>query len=69
MENKHWFHTGDLVTGYCHYKHTEVCGIIIDDDVFHEVNVWEQYVKVRWTDGKVTIRTSNTLGMVKVREQ
>jgi len=60
-------HTGDLVTGYCHYKHTEVCGIIIDDDVFHEEYVQDQYVKVVWNDGKVT--TSNTLGMNKAREQ
>ena len=60
------FYTGDLVA--CDIdNHNEVYGIIINDDVFHDSVNQNQYVKVRWTDGKVT--TSNTLGMVKVREQ
>jgi len=67
MKNKR-FHTGDLVVaGALGPADSEVCGIIINDDVFHDSVNQDQYVKVRWTDGKVT--TSNTLGMVKVREQ
>ena len=60
------FYTGDLVAaGVGNYN--EIYGIIINDDVFHDSVNQNQYVKVRWTDGKVT--TSNTLGMVKVREE
>ena len=60
------FLTGDLVAaGVGNYN--EIYGIIINDDVFHDSVNQGQYVKVRWTDGKVT--TSNTLGMVKVREE
>tara|TARA_Y100000310_G_scaffold339905_1_gene434051 strand:+ start:526 stop:726 length:201 start_codon:yes stop_codon:yes gene_type:complete len=66
MDSKR-FYTGDLVAGYCHYTRTEVYGIIINDDVFHDVDERDQYVKVVWNDGKVT--TSNTLGMIKAREQ
>ena len=65
MESKR-FYTGDLV-GAAIGTWTEVYGIIINDDVFHDGVNQGQYVKVRWTDGQVT--TSNTLGMVKVREQ
>jgi hypothetical protein len=66
MDSKR-FYTGDLVAGYCHYTRTEVYGIIINDDVFHDAVKRDQYVKVVWNDGKVT--TSNTLGMIKAREQ
>ena len=60
------FYTGDLVAaGVGNYN--EIYGIIIDDDVFHDGVNKSQYVKVRWTDGQLT--TSNTMGMVKVREQ
>ena len=48
-------------------SYSEIYGIIINDDVFHDSVNQDYYVKVRWTDGQVT--TSNTLGMVKVREQ
>ena len=65
MESKR-FHKGDLVGAYMG-SHSEVYGIIINDDVFHDGVNLGQYVRVRWTDGQVT--TSNTLGMVKVREQ
>jgi len=67
MDSKR-FYTGDLFAGYCHYTRTEVYGIIINDDVFHDDHPHrDQYVKVVWNDGKVT--TSNALGMVKVREE
>ena len=65
MEDKR-FHTGDLV-GADIGSYNEIYGIIINDDVFHDSVNQGYYVKVRWTDGKVT--TSNTLGMVKVREE
>jgi len=61
------FYTGDLVSYQDIDTYNETYGIIINDDVFHDGVNQGQYVKVRWTDGKVT--TSNTLGMVKVREQ
>ena len=64
MESKR-FHTGDLV-GADIGSYNEIYGIIINDDVFHDSVNQSYYVKVRWTDGQVT--TSNTLGMVKVRE-
>ena len=65
MESKR-FHTGDLV-GAAIGSYSEIYGIIIEDDIFSDGFKADQYVKVRWTDGQVT--TSNTLGMVKVREQ
>ena len=60
------FHTGDLVATDIG-SYSEIYGIIINDDVFHDSVNQGYYAKVRWTDGKVT--TSNTLGMVKVREE
>jgi hypothetical protein len=65
MESKR-FHTGDLV-GAAIGSYSEIYGIIIEDDIFSDGFNADQYVKIRWTDGQVT--TSNTLGMVKVREQ
>ena len=65
MENKR-FHEGALVAADIG-SYSEIYGIIINDDVFHDSVNQGYYVKVRWTDGQVT--TSNTLGMVKVREK
>ena len=65
MESKR-FYTGDLVS-YQYNTYDEVYVIIVNDDAFFDGVNQDQYVKVRWTDGQVT--TSNTLGMVKVREQ
>ena len=66
VKNTKRFHTGDLV-GADIGSYGEIYGIIINDDVFHDSVNQGYYVKVRWTDGQVT--TSNTLGMVKAREQ
>ena len=66
MKNTKRFHKGDLVGAYMG-SHSEVYGIIIEDDVFNDGFNADQYVKVRWTNGEIT--TSNTLGMAKVREQ
>ena len=66
VKNTKRFHTGDLVAADIG-SYSEAYGIIINDDVFNDGVNQGQYVKVRWTDGQIT--TSNTLGMVKVREQ
>ena len=65
--NSKRFYTGDLVFGYCYTGRSDVYGIIINDDVFHDGVKQDQYVKVMWNYGKVT--TSNTLGMIKVKVQ